>query len=272
MSVHCHRLRPVDFGVSAQLDRTVGRRNTFIGTPYWMAPEVIACDENPDATYDYRVRFRHVKADVGVLLLAFGRLCSVIGSFSAMVSVLQSDLWSCGITAIEMAEGAPREFLLKCFVRPSKGLCGSLLCDSLSTGVQCSILVYFLVRVGLVSNVDRYCDSSCSSLRHAPHACALPHSQKPPSKAQIQKMVSHFHKRCFQLTCVDIFVSFPIFRFFYTKMFLCLRLDFYSSSGPRQLQGLKPKSRTSALHLLRLIVGAQNAEKHPNLLICFSVF
>ncbi|XP_035597726.1 traf2 and NCK-interacting protein kinase-like isoform X10 [Oncorhynchus keta] len=62
----------VDFGVSAQLDRTVGRRNTFIGTPYWMAPEVIACDENPEATYDFK-----------------------------------SDLWSLGITAIEMAEGAP---------------------------------------------------------------------------------------------------------------------------------------------------------------------
>lgn len=27
----------VDFGVSAQLDRTIGRRNTFIGTPYWYA-------------------------------------------------------------------------------------------------------------------------------------------------------------------------------------------------------------------------------------------
>ncbi|XP_078544797.1 nik-related protein kinase isoform X1 [Lissotriton helveticus] len=62
----------VDFGVSAQLDRTIGRRNTFIGTPYWMAPEVIACDENPDSTYDYR-----------------------------------SDLWSLGITAMEMAEGTP---------------------------------------------------------------------------------------------------------------------------------------------------------------------
>ncbi|XP_047466308.1 TRAF2 and NCK interacting kinase a isoform X19 [Mugil cephalus] len=62
----------VDFGVSAQLDRTVGRRNTFIGTPYWMAPEVIACDEHPEATYDFK-----------------------------------SDLWSLGITAIEMAEGAP---------------------------------------------------------------------------------------------------------------------------------------------------------------------
>ncbi|PAA89587.1 hypothetical protein BOX15_Mlig017490g1 [Macrostomum lignano] len=62
----------VDFGVSAQLDKTVGRRNTFIGTPYWMSPEVIVCEENADATYDNR-----------------------------------SDLWSLGITAMEMAEGRP---------------------------------------------------------------------------------------------------------------------------------------------------------------------
>uniref|UniRef100_A0A673KNA9 non-specific serine/threonine protein kinase n=1 Tax=Sinocyclocheilus rhinocerous TaxID=307959 RepID=A0A673KNA9_9TELE len=65
-------IKLVDFGVSAQLDRTIGRRNTFIGTPYWMAPEVIACDDSPDSTYDYR-----------------------------------SDVWSLGITALEMAEGAP---------------------------------------------------------------------------------------------------------------------------------------------------------------------
>lgn len=32
-----HTSVSVDFGVSAQLDKTVGRRNTFIGTPYWYA-------------------------------------------------------------------------------------------------------------------------------------------------------------------------------------------------------------------------------------------
>jgi serine/threonine protein kinase len=65
-------IKLVDFGVSAQLDRTIGKRNTFIGTPYWMAPEVIACDQDPTATYDYR-----------------------------------SDQWSLGITSIEIADGEP---------------------------------------------------------------------------------------------------------------------------------------------------------------------
>ncbi|XP_058515001.1 nik-related protein kinase isoform X1 [Ochotona princeps] len=69
---HTAEVKLVDFGVSAQVSRTNGRRNSFIGTPYWMAPEVINCDEDPRRSYDYR-----------------------------------SDVWSVGITAIEMAEGAP---------------------------------------------------------------------------------------------------------------------------------------------------------------------
>lgn len=44
--------------MSAQVSRTNGRRNSFIGTPYWMAPEVIDCDEDPRRSYDYRVSVR----------------------------------------------------------------------------------------------------------------------------------------------------------------------------------------------------------------------
>lgn len=61
-----------DFGVSAKNIRTLQRRDTFIGTPYWMAPEVVMCETSKDKPYDYK-----------------------------------ADVWSLGVTLIEMAQMEP---------------------------------------------------------------------------------------------------------------------------------------------------------------------
>ncbi|XP_004084258.1 serine/threonine-protein kinase 10 isoform X1 [Oryzias latipes] len=65
-------IKLADFGVSAKNTKTLQRRDSFIGTPYWMAPEVVMCETMKDTPYDYK-----------------------------------ADIWSLGITLIELAQIEP---------------------------------------------------------------------------------------------------------------------------------------------------------------------
>ncbi|XP_017286044.1 mitogen-activated protein kinase kinase kinase kinase 3 isoform X3 [Kryptolebias marmoratus] len=66
-------IKLADFGVSAQITATLAKRKSFIGTPYWMAPEVAAVERKG----------------------GYNQLC---------------DIWAVGITAIELAELQPPMF------------------------------------------------------------------------------------------------------------------------------------------------------------------
>lgn len=55
ISFHFYFLIIADFGVSAKNKSTLQKHDTFIGTPYWMAPEVVLCETFRDNPYDFKV-------------------------------------------------------------------------------------------------------------------------------------------------------------------------------------------------------------------------
>ncbi|KAK3034987.1 hypothetical protein RJ639_033365 [Escallonia herrerae] len=86
-----------DFGVSAQLTRTISRRKTFVGTPFWMAPEVIQNSEG----------YNEKLGRTPLPLLPISFVLALSNCHAGSLCLMQADIWSLGITAIEMAKGEP---------------------------------------------------------------------------------------------------------------------------------------------------------------------
>ena len=93
-------MKLADFGVAGQLTDTQIKRNTFVGTPFWMAPEVIK-----QSAYDFKVG--RMGGGTRVPCGRGGHGARAACAAAAPWLSVQADIWSLGITAIELAKGEP---------------------------------------------------------------------------------------------------------------------------------------------------------------------